>query len=118
MYHITGRVSLLMILVATNAFAQNLPTSQPNVLSIYREEVKVGHDAEHGKTEAAFVAMLEKAKFPYAGIALVTLTGQPEAWFVNPFESHAALGDFIKRQNDDAALGPEWARLARVDAEH
>src|SRR2546428_3966668 len=118
MYHITARVTVFMVLFGgTTAFAQSLPTSQPNVLTIFREEVKIGHDADHVKTEAAFVSMMEKAKFPYSGIALVSLTGPPEAWFINPFDSHAALGDFIKRQTDDPGLS-EWGRLARADGEH
>ena len=110
MHHITGRLTLFMVLVGgTTAFAQSLPTSQPNVLTIFREEVKIGHDADHVKTEAAFVSMMEKAKFPYSGIALVSLTGPPEAWFVNPFDSHAALGDFIKRQTDDPTIVCGWS---------
>jgi len=118
MYHIAVRISLFTILVGSStAFAQSLPTSQPNVLQIYREEVKVGHDADHVKTEIPFAAMLEKAKYPYYAIALVTLSGAPEAWFINPFESHAALGDSVKRQTDDPALA-EWGRLARADGEH
>src|SRR5438445_8756717 len=52
MHHITGRLTLFMVLVGgTTAFAQSLPTSQPNVLTIFREEVKIGHDADHVKTE-------------------------------------------------------------------
>jgi len=118
MHHITGRLSLVMVLAAgTSAFAQTLPTSQPNVIQIYREEVKAGHDADHAKTEAAVVAAFEKAKFPYFSIGLASVTGQPEAWFVLPAESHAALGDVIKRLGDEP-LATEFARLTRADAEH
>jgi hypothetical protein len=119
MYNFTGRVTLLVVLVsAGTAVAQSLPTSQPNVLQIVREEVKVGHDADHTKTEAAAIPLLEKTKFPYFAIALVALTGQPEAWFVLPYDSQAALGDSMKRLNEDPGLAPDFARLARADAEH
>ena len=118
MYHITGRVTLVMVLVGgTTAFAQSLPTSQPNVIQIFREEVKFGHEPDHAKTEGAVVAALEKAKFPHFVIGLASLTGQPEAWFVAPFDSHAAIGEFNKRLGEDP-LATDFARLSRADAEH
>jgi len=118
MYHITGRVTLLTIFVgATSAFAQTLPTSQPNVIQIFREEVKFGHEADHTKTEGAVVAALEKAKFPHFAIALASLTGQPEAWFVAPFDSHEAIGEFNKKLGEEP-LANEFARLTRADADH
>src|SRR5947208_891943 len=118
MYHITGRVTLLTIFLgATSALAQTLPTSQPNVIQIFREEVKFGHEADHTKTEGAVVAALEKAKFPHFTIGLASLTGQPEAWFIAPFDSHAAIGEFNKRLGEDP-LATDFARLSRADAEH
>jgi hypothetical protein len=118
MYHVTGRLTLFMVLVSTTpAIAQSLPTSQPNVLQIFREEVKVGHDADHAKTEAAVVAAFERAKFPHFVIGLASLTGPPEAWFVIPFDSHAAIGESIKHISEEP-LGSEFARLSRADAEH
>src|SRR5256885_938086 len=119
MYHITGRVTLFMVLVGgTTAFAQSLPTSQPNVIQIYREEVKVGHEADHAKTEAGWPAAFEKAKSPYFHIGLASLTGPTEAWFVVPFDSHSAIADSLKRRSDDPILAAELARLQRADAEH
>lgn len=119
--HTTFRQLLFIMLllgIAGSAFAQGLPTTQPNVLMIIREEVKVGHGADHAKTEAGWPAAFEKAKFPYYYLAYVSLTGQPEAWFVAPFESHAALGDSMKRENDDPVLAAELERLSREDAAH
>jgi hypothetical protein len=120
MLHITGRAFLSVFLVAGlsgSGLAQSLPTSQPNFLQIFREEVKVGHEADHVKTEAAWPAAFEKAKSPYFSLALVALTGPPEAWFVLPFDSNAAIGDSMKR-NDEPAMAAELARLSRADAQH
>lgn len=101
------------------ALAQTgLPTSQPNLLQIYREEVKVGHGAEHEKVEVGWPAAYQKAKSPYYYLALVSLSGPPEAWFVTPFESHAALGESLKFERGNPALAAELARLQRADAEH
>jgi hypothetical protein len=110
--------TLALVLVTANAFAQGLPTSQPNVIQIIREEVKVGHGADHVKTEAGWPAAFEKAKSPHYYIALVSLTGANEAWYVVPYDSYKAMGDELKLSTDDAALAAELARLSKADAEH
>src|SRR6185436_7635458 len=46
------------------AIAQTLPTSQPNMITIVREEVKLGRDADHANVEAGWPAAYEKAKSP------------------------------------------------------
>jgi hypothetical protein len=97
--------------------AQTLPTSQPNLLTIVREEVKLGRDAEHAKLEAGWPAAYEKAKSPDYYLAMVSMTGAPEAWYVTPYASHAAIGDGLKRDDGDAALTTELTRLRRADAE-
>jgi hypothetical protein len=116
MRHIT--VMSLVVLTAGTVYAQGLPTSQPNFLQIVREEVKVGHDADHTKTEAGWPAAFEKAKMPTSYLALVSVTGPGEAWFLSPYASQAAWGDDMKRQNDDPVLAAELARLSRADAAH
>ncbi len=71
MFRISSFVTLAIVVTGTAAFAQpaGLPTTQPNLLQIIREDVKVGHAAEHVKIEAGWPAAFEKAKSP------VLLTG-------------------------------------------
>jgi hypothetical protein len=109
-------VILLLIGLPAAAFAQALPTTQPNFLQIVREEVKVGRDAEHTKIEAGWPAAFEKAKSPSHYLAMVSMTGPPEAWFVIPFESHAAMAAQMASESEPA-LAAELARLSRADAE-
>jgi hypothetical protein len=109
-------LSLLLMASVSTVVAQSLPTSQPNLLQIYREEVKVGHSADHAKVEAGWPAAFEKAKDPYTYIALVAMTGPGEAWFVSPFESHAAMADSQKRE-DEPTLAASLERLSKADAE-
>ena len=116
MRHIT--VLSLIVLTAGTAYGQSLPTSQPNFVQIIREEVKVGHEADHTKTEAGWPVAFEKAKMPTSSIGLVSLTGTSEAWFLVPYASQAAWGDDLKRQSDDPVLAAELARLSRADAAH
>lgn len=114
-----SRLKLLALALASaaSASAQGLPTSQPKFVHIVHEQVKIGRGADHAKFEAGWPAAYEKAKFPYHYLALVAVTGSPEAWYVTPLDSHAAFGDLQKRENDDPVLGPELERLSRGDAE-
>jgi len=112
----TWLLAVVLTAVASAAFAQSLPTSQPNFLQIYREEVKVGHTADHARVEAGWPAAYEKAKDPYTYIALVSLTGPGEAWFVSPFESQQAMADSQKRE-DEPTLAGSLERLSKADAE-
>jgi hypothetical protein len=120
MRQIIHRLTILILVVIGligTVSAQSLPTTQPNLLSIVREDVKVGQDADHVKTEAGWPAAFGKANHPYFYIALVAMTGQSEAWFVQPFDSHVAMGDDLKR-SDEPTLAAELARLSHADAQH
>jgi hypothetical protein len=100
------------------ALAQGLPTTQPEYLQVIREEIKVGHTTDHAKVEAGWPAAFARAKSPDYYVALSSITGTPEAWFVIPYKSHAAMGEGMKRENDDPVLAQELARLSHADAEH
>ena len=106
----------LLLLVPGAAFAQ-LPTSQPNLITIAREEVKLGRDADHAKVEAGWPAAYEKAKSTDYYLAMTSMTGTPEAWYVAPYASHATIGDSMKREDADPVLTAELTRLRRADAE-
>ena len=117
-----AKQALLALLALTSTrsgtiIAQALPTTQPAYLTIVREEVKLGRDAEHTRIEAGWPAAFAKAKSPSSYLALASLTGQDEVWFTIPFASHAAVAEEFKRQDADPVLSAELARLARADAE-
>ena len=117
----TAATSTLVALLtgsSTLAPAQSLPTSQPKFLLILREQVKIGHGEDHAKYEAAWPAAYEKAKSAQAYIALVSMTGARESWYVTPFESHAALGENMKREDADPVLSAELERLGKGDADY
>jgi hypothetical protein len=120
----TPRLSQLTLLallcgVASSAFAQaqGLPTSQPSLVTIIREEVKVGRAAEHARIEAGWPAAFARAKSPDYYLAMVSMTGPSEAWYILPAASHAAIGESMKRDAADAVLSAELVRLSRLDAE-
>ena len=101
----------------TTAQNNGLPTSQPNRLVMIREDVKVGHNADHAKNEAGWPAAFEKAKSPNYYLAATSMTGPNVAWYLVPFASYAAEGETMKREDKDPVLSAELARLALRDAE-
>ncbi len=112
------QAALLSVSSASFAFGQGIPTSQPNLITIIREEVKTGHNAMHSTYEAGWPAAFAKAKSPNYYFALVAMTGPNESWYIVPYTSHAALGEAMKRQSDDKALSAELDRLQKGDADH
>ncbi|HEX6559213.1 MAG TPA: hypothetical protein VF021_07105 [Longimicrobiales bacterium] len=112
-------LSFILWSVPQAATAQNpVPTSQPSVLVVFREEVKYGHNTEHESVEAGWPAAFAKAKSPNTYIAITSMTGTNEAWFLSPYANWKALGDEMKMQGSDATLSAELARLSKADAEH
>jgi hypothetical protein len=99
------------------AQAQTVPTSQPPRIVIYREQVKMGRSADHERIEAGWPAAYARAKSPNYYLAMTSLTGRNEAWFVASFASNAAEGEAMKLESSDTVLGADLARLARADAE-
>ena len=119
MNSLPSRVTLVALVLGCTgtAFAQGMPTSQPTLLTIVREDVKLGRDVEHARFEAAWPAAYAKAKSPFYYLAFVSMTGPNEAWYVVPAASHAAIADGMKRDAADPALTAELERLSRGDAE-
>jgi hypothetical protein len=69
--------------------AQDQASPIPKVLLIVRESVKFGKDAGHAKNEAAYVKAAMAAKSPDRYLAVTTMSGPSEAWFLVGFDSYA-----------------------------
>ena len=110
-------VAAALLCAASALQAQELPTSQPKYLQIVREELKLGHDADHAKIEAGWPAACERAKSPDFYMAMTSMTGSNEAWFVIPQQSNAAAEASMKQNASDKTLSKELDRLAKADAE-
>lgn len=115
---VSSLVGGLVLCAAHLAFGQTgLPTTQPKLLTIVREEVKPGRAADHAHHEAGWPAAFEKAKSTDYYLAMTSLTGSPEAWYVAPQESHATIAASMKREDKDPVLSAELTRLGARDAE-
>jgi hypothetical protein len=97
---------------------QGMPTSQPSLLTIYIEEIKLGRSVAHAANEAGWPAAYAKAKAPETYLALESITGTNEVWFVVPFASYAKEGESMTREETDPVLSGELDRLRREDAEY
>jgi len=78
-----------MISGAAVLHAQEQTSPIPKVLLMVRESVKFGKDAGHAKNEAAFVRAAAAAKSPDRYLAVATMSGPGEAWFLVGYDSYA-----------------------------
>jgi hypothetical protein len=109
---------LVLAATAGHALAQGTPTSQPSILTIIVEQVKPGMDAEHEANEAGWPAAFAKVNSPYYYMAIESLTGSPEVWFMSPYASFAAEGENMKQSQANPGLAAEQARLWRADGQY
>ncbi len=99
------------------AFAAEGPPAPPRVLQVIREEVKPGKGAAHVRAEAGWPRAFAKANWPTHYLALTSMTGPSEAWFLVGFDSFAALEKDAKATEGDKALSAELERLSEKDGE-
>ncbi len=107
---------LLALAYPMCAQAQNTPA--PNYIQIFREEVKVGHTAGHAKTEAGWPRAFAKANWPTNYMALTSVTGPNEAWYLTAWDSLAAWEKDTAAIAANSALQTETDRLSAEDAQH
>jgi hypothetical protein len=105
-------------LTAIPAAAQP-PTNSPppKVLSIFREDVKASRSGAHEKLEAGYVAAQRKANWPVYSIAITSVAGPNDAWFMTGYDSFEAMEKDRKALDKNAELSREFERLDALDAE-
>lgn len=108
---------LLALALPVVAQAQS-NTPPPNIIQIAREELKPGHGPSHAKTEAGWPRAFGKANWPTHYIAVTSLTGPNEAWFITGYESLAAWEKDSADISKNGALQAELDRLSEEDGQH
>ena len=94
------------------------PNAPPKMLQISREALKPGHGSAHDKTEAGWPAAFAKANYQNHYIAISTVSGPNEMWFLSGWDSYAAFEKDLKETEKNAALSADLARLSQADGEH
>ncbi len=95
-------VALCLTLVVP-VMAQDNMQGPPKVLTITREEVKAGKQIMHEQHEVAWSQAYQKANYKTPFLAVTSVTGPSEVWFLTGFDSFAAL-EKDNAQFDQAAL--------------
>lgn len=93
------------------------PGTPPKVLTIFREDVKVGKAAAHEKFETNFVKAAARAKWPTYYLAMTALAGPSEAWYLTGYDSFAAWEQDRQATEKATAFSTEFEQLAEKDAE-
>ena len=106
---------LLVLSVAGPALAQEAGPSK--VIQIYREEVKPGKTSAHEKVEVGWPRAFAKANSPTHYLAMTSVSGPTEAWYITGYESLAAWEKDTKFIESNAALSAETQRLSAQDGE-
>jgi hypothetical protein len=88
------------------------PTEPPKLIRIIREDIKSGKGAAHEKTEMAYVRAFSKTKYANY-LAMESLTGATQAWFLEVYDSYAALENSLKISDAQ----PLKAELDALDAQ-
>lgn len=85
------------VLLAAVAQAQTPAPPPPNVIRIFEENVKVGKGAAHEKVEINWTKAFANAKWPGQTLAMKSIAGPPQAWFI---EGHDSMASIEKLEND------------------
>lgn len=107
----------LVLLSPTSTFAQAAPPVVNNVLSIYRESVKVGKGAAHDANETAWARALAATKGTDHFIAMSALTGPNEMWYVSAYPTWADYQKAGDDGNSDPALAAINKQYRPAEAE-
>jgi hypothetical protein len=89
----------------------------PKVLQIFVESVKPGKGAAHAKLEAGWPAAFRKAKWPTHYLAMTSMTGPSEAWFMSGYDTFDSWEADGKHMDRTPALQQEVNRLGQQDGE-
>ena len=111
----------VVLAVATHAWPLLAQTSEPqpppNLLVIYREEVRPGRSGAHEASELSWAAAYRKTQAPIHWLAMTSLTGPSEAWFLSGYDSYAAFQKVDDAFTNDAALQAESQKFSAMEAD-
>jgi hypothetical protein len=115
----TLAAAMVLVAGASSLLAQTpaAPGGPPKVLQIFREEVKPGKSVAHEKWETGWPRAFAKANWPTRFLAITSLTGPSEAWFLTGHESFAAWEKDRQNLDKATALKAEDDRLSAGDGE-
>jgi hypothetical protein len=112
----TALLLTLGALAGTSVWAQEAHMP-PKVVRIFREQTKQGRDAAHEKVETAYARMLARNKYPTESIALSSLSGESELWFIEAHPSFESIENTESFVDHNAAFKAEMDKMDALDGE-
>jgi len=95
---------VVCFLVLALAMPRSAPAATPQILEIARDFLKPGHDAEYRAIEIDARNICARLGFPHHYLAIESLTGEKEVWFLNAFASQAELQQLAEDYNKNTEL--------------
>lgn len=92
-------------------------TAPAPVMTIYREEVKVGKGPQHAANEERWASAFRRHKTTNFYLGTTTSSGAQEAWFFEPAPNYAAIESREKDIDRAPGLRAETQRYAAVDGD-
>jgi hypothetical protein len=85
--------------------------SPPRVLEIYRDFLEPGREAEYRTVEEDAARICADLKCPHPHLAIESLTGPKEVWWLNGFESEAEMQRVVQDYANNQALSVALAGI-------
>jgi hypothetical protein len=93
------------------------PGAPSKMIRIVREQVKPGKVAAHDKFEASWVQAATRGGSKVHYLALSSLTGAPESWFIDGHDSFEALAAAVKEEDANTALTSALETLSAQESD-
>ncbi len=109
------------LLVMTPLRAEEMKDNQgpPKVITIFREQVKVGKAAAHEKFEQeGFRKAFMRQNWAEHYLAMTSMSGPSEAWYINAYDSFAAAEKGNQSMDKEPAFQGAVAKLSEQDSEY
>lgn len=105
-------------LVSEGQMGAGGPQDPPKVLYISREMVKPGKSRAHSEWEKGWPAAYKKVNYPTPYIAMTSMSGPNEAWYLIGYSSWDALEKDNAMSDANAALTADLRKLSTGDGEY
>ncbi|MFQ5704242.1 MAG: hypothetical protein ACE5HT_09490 [Gemmatimonadales bacterium] len=107
---------LTLLAVAGPLAAQGDAPPPPAYLQVFREVIKTGRTGPHVETEAGWPRAFAKAKTQNHYLALESVFGRSEVWFIEGHESIAEIDQINKDLDAVPGLSQTLDKLSQADA--
>jgi hypothetical protein len=118
MFRRTAVAAGLAAALAPPLAGQQMPATQPSIISITREIEKPGHFGVHEGVETRWADLNRRHNYPNTYLALVAVSGVPEVWWVSAYDGLGSFGKAAAFGADIPAYTQALSKIAVEDGEH